>query len=123
MQISKKKVDQQTKDYIYHTLFQLIADLNSSIEAKKFMQSFFTETELLNLAKRLAIAVYLENNASYEKIEEELKVSSATIANVEKIRKEKGFQLAIDKIRTERWAEEWAKKITKTVDKIVKRDK
>ena len=72
------------------------------------------------MAKRLAIAYHLEKNKSYDEIKNNLKVSSATIANIDKmmIKGKKGFALALGKIEADRWASELAKKINKKLKKI-----
>jgi uncharacterized protein YerC len=124
MQLSKEKLTDDVKRKIFNNFYQLIADLNNFNQSKRFLNSFLTDTERINLAKRLAIALYLEKGHSYEEIKKDLKVSSATIASVDKIIKknQESFSVAIEKIKTNRWAEQWAKKISQTVGKIVKKD-
>jgi len=79
-----------------------------------FLGDVLTETERVVLAKRLAIAVYLNKNKSYENIRKDLKVSSATIANVQKMLENggSGFDLALRTIEAEEWANEMQKKIS-----------
>jgi hypothetical protein len=46
-----------------------------------------------------------------------LKVSSATIASVEKMMKKEGFKLAIKDLEAEEWANQWAEKIQNFIRK------
>ena len=79
------------------------------------MRDFLTPSENIVLAKRLAIALYLEKNKSYEEIRRSLKVSSATIASVQSMleHRSEGFMLAVQQIKAEEWASEWSEKISK----------
>jgi len=96
---------------------QLLADLNNPEETSTFLKDFFSEQELENLAKRLAVAYWLKKGRSYENVKKNLKVSTATIANVQNLLKSKGFKLALKKIEAEEWAEQWSKRIKKFVGK------
>jgi len=113
MQVSKKSLNSHIKKEILSLVYQLLADLKNSKEVKLFLNSFLTETELLALAKRVAIAYYLKHDRTYENIKQNLKVSSATIASIDQKRKSEGYKLALKKIEAEEWAEEWAEKIKK----------
>lgn len=113
MQISGKRINKNIEKEIFNLFFQLIADLENPEEVKIFLEDLLGKTELTALAKRIAIAHYLDRGRNYENIKENLKVSSATISSVDKMRKSKGYQLALKKIEAERWAGEWAEKIEK----------
>ena len=113
MQASKQKINKNLEKEIFQTLYQLLVDLKTPEEAKSFLEEVLGKSETTALAKRLAIAYFLEHNRSYENIKQNLKVSSATIATVDKARKSKGFVLALKKIEAEKWASGWAGKIEK----------
>jgi len=114
MQISKNKLNIQVQKQIREIFCQTIADLKRPEDAKIFIRDFFTKTEQSVITKRLAIAMYLEKSRSYEQIKEALKVSSATIASVDKMmnKKSEGFVLALRGIEAEEWASRLVKKIT-----------
>lgn len=113
MQVSKRSLNRYIQKEIFNVLHQLVADIKTSQEAETFLKDLFSETEALALAKRIMVAYYLEHGRSYENIRENLKVSSATIASVDRKRQSPGFKLALKKIEADQWADEWAKKIKK----------
>lgn len=113
MQVSKRGLNRHIKKEIFRVLHQLFADIKTSQEAEDFLNDLFSKTEGLALAKRIMIAYYLEHGRSYENIKQNLKVSSATIASVDRKRKSEGYKLALKKIEAEKWADEWAGKIKK----------
>lgn len=114
MQISKAKLSKDIEKQTYNIFNQTIADLNTRSEAEVFMRDFLTKMERTTLAKRLMIAYYLEQRKSYDFIKKTIKVSSATIANVDKMmtKYSKGFVLALKKIEADQWASNLAKKTT-----------
>ncbi len=117
MRISDRTLNLSLRNQITKTLAQLLVDLNDIKETNIFLEDFFNEGELETYAKRLAVAYWLKKGRSYSNIRENLKVSSATIASVEKLMKKSGFVLALKKIEAEEWANVWAEKIQKFVRK------
>lgn len=111
MQVSKKKMNGTLERQLFLTLFQMIADLKDPAEVETMLKGFLSDTELLTLAKRLAIGYWLTKGRSYENIKENLKVSSATVAEVQQNLKATGWKLAIQKITAEEWASQWEQKI------------
>lgn len=63
-------------------LISAFRDPKSEKDIKGLFESIFTKTEKLMLAKRLAIAVLLEQGLSYPEISSAIKVSSVTISFV-----------------------------------------
>ena len=120
MQLSKSKLNTTVKKQMFEIFYQTIADLKGPEEAKIFINDFLTKIESTALAKRLMIALYLEQGKSYDFIKRNLKVSSATIANVDKMmtKNSRGFALALRKIEAEQWASQTAKKIAKFFKKL-----
>jgi TrpR-related protein YerC/YecD len=114
MQVSKTKLNAQVEKQIYEIFYQTIADLKRKEDVKIFIRDFFTKTERSVITKRLAIAMYLEKRRSYKQIKKALKVSSATIANIDKMMNtnSEGFVLALQRIEAEEWAGNLAKKIS-----------
>jgi len=120
MQISKTKLNQQIEKQINEVFYQTIADLKRPEDVKIFMRDFFTKTEKSVITKRLAVAMYLEKNRSYKQIKKALKVSSATIAKVDKMmnKNSEGFVLALRRIDADEWASTLAKKISDWLKKL-----
>jgi len=114
MQVSKRELSIEFEQQIKEIFAQLIADLPNKDKAQQFLQDFLTETEYIALAKRLTIMLYLDKGRSYEDIKKEVKVSSATIASVQKAmeKAKPGFVLALQYMKAEEWASTWADKIT-----------
>ncbi len=113
MRTSSNKLNDILKKQITKTLAQVISDIKTSDEAHQFLSDFFTEAEFESFSKRLAVAYWLKKGRSYTNIKNNLKVSSATIAEVSNMMKKKGFEQAIKKLEAEEWANQWADKISK----------
>lgn len=89
----------------------MVADLKDAQEAEVLLRGFLSETEMVALAKRLAIGYWLSKGRSYENIKENLKVSSATVAEVQQNLRTIGWKLAIKKVTADEWANQWETKI------------
>ena len=113
MRSSSEKVNKILEVQIKSLLIQTISDLKSEKESEQFLADFLSETELEILSKRLAIAYWLKKGRSYENIKQNLKVSSATIASVQKQMSKEGFKWAIKNLEAEEWANKWAEKFKK----------
>ena len=111
MQISKQKVNAVLEKQLYKTLWQLLADIKNPQEAEVLIGDLLSATELSTLAKRLAVAYWLSKKRSYENIKVNLKVSSATVAELQKQLKRPGWKLAIQKVTADEWANVWEQKI------------
>jgi len=115
MRTSDRKLNPSFKNQLVKTFAQTLVDLKDPDEINTFLQDFFNDSELETFAKRLAIAYWLKKKRSYNNIKENLKVSSATIATIEKLMEKSGFVLALKKIEAEEWANVWAEKIRRVV--------
>lgn len=120
MQVSKVRLEAKIKKEVFNDFYQALVDFKKSEDIKIFCQDFLTKAEQIILAKRLAIAYWLEKDKSYDEIKNSLKVSSATIANVDKMmsRGKRGFALALKKIEANRWASNLAEKISRKLKKV-----
>lgn len=117
MRTSAKKINPSLNNQIMKTFAQTISDLKDIQEADTFLQDFLTDSEYESLARRLAIAYWLKKGRSYSNIKQNLKVSSATVAAVQSMMKNRGIQLALKKIEAEEWANIWSQRIKKFVGK------
>lgn len=119
MQVSKKKINSSIQKQIDEIFYQLLVDAQSIDEVKTLLHDLLTETERQVLTKRLAIAIFLDKGRSYEHIKNMLKVSSATIASVNEKMGDPGIQLALRKVKADKWADEWSDKITGLVNRLI----
>lgn len=117
MRTSEHKLNPSLKNQILKIFSQTIADLKDFNSADVFLNDYLTKSEHESLAKRLAIAYWLRKGRSYSNIKRNLKVSSATIANVQSMMDKPGFRLAIKNIEAEEWANVWSKRIKGFVGK------
>jgi TrpR-related protein YerC/YecD len=118
MRLSKKKINSRIAEQIFNLLYQVAADIHSPQEARDFFEDILTKTELEAMAKRLAIAHYLERGRTYSNIKNSLGISSATIAKIqEQMAKGKGYIVALKKIRAEEWADKWTERISRMMGK------
>lgn len=115
MRISSDKVNPSLKKEIVNAFIQVLTDLDNRKDIETFIKDFFNEAELETYSKRLAIAYWLKKKRSYTNIKNNLKVSSATIATVEKLIDNPGFRLAIKDLEADEWANVWSEKIKKLV--------
>jgi len=119
MQVSKQKLNKNIEKQIYTIFYQLMVDLKTIDETEKLMKDLLSTTEREVIAKRVAIAIFLDKGRSYENIKNTLKVSSATIASVQETMGNPGMQMTINKVKAEEWAGAWAGKISSLVGKIL----
>ncbi|MBI3397317.1 hypothetical protein HY045_02470 [Candidatus Woesebacteria bacterium] len=117
MRVSSQKINHTLRGQIGKAFYQLVADINDTTEAETFFKDFLNENECETFIKRLAIVYWLKKGRSYSNIKDNLKVSSATIASVQKTIDKEGIQLAVKKMAAEEWANQWSKKIKKFVNK------
>jgi len=111
-----KKIETQ----VYKILYQVIGDAKNEVEAEITLKALLTENELSAVAKRLAIAVFLDKRQSYEHIKDVLKVSTATIASVAENMNSKGMQNALTKVKAEEWADVWSIRLSRALEKLMK---
>lgn len=111
MKKSKDQINPSLKRQLIKTLAEALSDFKNTEEALSFIKDFLTDAESEALAKRLAVAYWLKSKRTYSNIKRNLKVSSATIAEISSNMNKGGFSLALKKIEAEEWANKWAKKI------------
>lgn len=79
--VSRKDIGSKLEKKLLNDLWQLIGEVDRK-EARKFFYQFFTPTEVLMFAKRLAILKRLVKKKSYAEISRELKVTNETVARM-----------------------------------------
>lgn len=81
-QVSKYPLKAEVYDRIFELLLKVVAEPYNKRAAKELLEDLLTPTEKIMLAKRLAIGVLLVKDYSYQTIQEILRVSKSTIADV-----------------------------------------
>ena len=119
-----KKPDQalnkNIQDQIHKILFQVLSDAKTDVDIEFILRALLTESEMFMIAKRLAIAVFLDKGQSYEHIRDTLKVSTATIAAVAENMNKKGMQMAVTRVKAEEWADVWSIRLSRALEKLIK---
>lgn len=119
MQVADKKLNKNFEKQILQALYQLVADLEKPKEVEIFLNDFLTEATKISLAKKVMIALFLDQQRAYEKIRDSLNVSTSTISEIYNRLGNEGIQLAIKKIKAEEWANKWSKKINSVFARIL----
>jgi len=107
-QVSRRKLDKEVKQKIYESFYKALGLLGEN-DAKYFVNDLLTPTEKIMIPKRLAIAILLSQEWSYNAIRETLKVTQTTISSVSKVLTfSGGLRLAIEKLsKNEAWRSWW----------------
>lgn len=121
MKKSGEKLNKNIQNQVYKILYQVLTDAKTENETELILQALLSESELDAVAKRLAIAVFLDKGQSYDHIKNTLKVSSATIAAVAELMNKKGMQAAIIKVKAEEWADVWSIRISRALEKLIQK--
>lgn len=114
-------MNNKIENQVYKILYQVLADAKSEIEVELTLKSLMSESELSAIAKRLAIAVFLDKRQSYEHIKDVLKVSTATIASVSESMNKRGMQISLQKVKAEEWAGAWSARLSRAIERIMKK--
>lgn len=109
--MEKDASEGETTENYKSAFFQLIADCKTAKEAVLVFGSFFSESEQNSFAKRLHIWHLLSQKATYQKIKDGTKASSATIASAQRATNKEGFKKTIQLIEAEIWANSVTSKI------------
>ena len=121
MKKTASTMNSKIESQVFKILYQVLADAKSEVDVELTLKSLMSQTELSAIAKRLAIAVFLDKRQSYEHIKDVLKVSTATIASVSESMNKKGMQMALQKVKAEEWADTWSIRISKALERIMKK--
>ncbi len=118
MRLSSQKISAEIEKEVLSVFFQVMADTTNYSEVELLLRGLLSRSELLAIAKRVAIAKYLEEGLSYTEIKKRLKISSATVSQIQnRMTKNPGFQIVLNKIATEEWAGKWEQKIKELFQK------
>lgn len=120
MKKTAQNMNQKIEGQVYKILYQVLSDAKSEVDIELILKALLSEGELSALAKRLAIAVFLDKRQSYEHIKDVLKVSTATIASVSENMNKKGIQMALTRVKAEEWADVWSIRLSRALEKLMK---
>lgn len=120
MKKSTQPMNNKIEAQVYKILYQVLGDAKNEVEVELTLKALVSESELSAIAKRLAIAVFLDKRQSYEHIKDVLKVSTATIASVAENMNNKGLQMALAKVKAEEWADVWSIRLSRALEKLMK---
>ena len=113
-------MNKNIQSQVMKIFYQVLADAKTETDMELILKSLLTEKESLTIAKRLAIAVFLDKGQSYEHIHDTLQASSATIASVAESMNKKGMQMALNRVKAEEWADVWSIRISRALEKLMK---
>lgn len=104
--MSKIKHDSATFEFA-----QLLSDFGSTKKILMLLTLFLSESELQTICKRLQIFTLLAERASYESIQEQLGVSSATVSAVAQLHKHPFSSDVLQHLAARDWATHTARKL------------
>jgi uncharacterized protein YerC len=81
-QVSKHQLNNRVYDKIFSLYPQFLGRMTSRGKQGEFVEAFFTRTEKIVIAKRIAIAFMLVKGYKYDQIVSKIKVSHGTIAKI-----------------------------------------
>ena len=98
-QVSKRILPKNIEERLLKNLWESFASLKNPKEVSIFLEDFFSPTEKVMFAKRIAIAILLKKNYDFRSISSLLKVSTTTVNNIYKLLnlKSKSYNLLIEK--------------------------
>lgn len=99
MQTSSKKLESSEKEHVLDQFTTLLCDIDHPQEMRRFLSTFLSETEISVLSKRLASMVLLSQGKSYQKIIDQLHISSATISSASDEIEKPPIKSAVKKIQ------------------------
>lgn len=110
-QVSRYKLKRETEKQLIDNLNLVLSSISRQEEMLPFLEAFLTKTELLMLAKRLAVVILLSENLSDAEISRTLHITRITIAKMRYFMEArgKGFDIAFSKIEKEKTLQEHKK--------------
>jgi uncharacterized protein YerC len=102
--VSRYKLPKRTEEKLIRNLNLVLSKISKHEEMTSFLGAFLTETEKLMLAKRLAIAVLIEEGLPESRIAESLHVTRITVAKMRYFLESRGqgYKIALQKISREK---------------------
>lgn len=98
---------------IVNTFFQTLEDLKTKENFETFLKDFLSESEIISLTNRLAVAYWIKKGRDVKNIKTNLKTTAGEIKDVKEKINSKGYKLAIKIMEAEEWANKWSEKFNK----------
>lgn len=114
--VSKRAVADKVVQDIADQLIIFFARAHTKKEAAALFYELLTPAERLQLAKRLATIIFLEEGVPFHVIEETLCVSPATIAKFDALREEGRYRKVLRALRRKKYDESFSGLIAKLID-------
>jgi len=95
-QVSKYKLSDKVYQRIFSLFPEFLYRMIKNGHQKDLIDAFFTNTEKIVFAKRIAIAFMLVNGYKYDQIVNKIKVSHGTVAKISDALKNKGEILSLE---------------------------
>ncbi len=113
---SAKTIEHALEKTMSSSFYKSVSNFSTPKEAEMFFQHLFSPIEREMFIKRLAVVLFLDAGYSYQQINKQLHVSSATISSLAERVKEKSFQKMLRLLKAQTWADNWSKKLMKMVE-------
>jgi len=110
MRTSKKNLHPSIKKQIRISFAKTLSDLKTPEKIDEFLNDLLKDSEYEMLTKRLATVYWLKKGRSYKNIQDNLKISSATVVSIKQSMNSPGINLAIKHMEADEWANQWSQK-------------
>lgn len=90
--VSKQPLDEKVQKRLAQDFVELLSYPKTKLARKKLIEQFFTPTEQMLFAKRIAIILMIDAGVSFNDIERNLSVSSSTVEKYRSNVREKNFK-------------------------------
>jgi len=120
VQISKRKLDKDVEERIWKIFLNTLSQVKTPIEVAELVDDLLTPTEKIVLYKRLAIALMSIKGYDNQMIQDILKVSSTTVAQVKRwiAQGGTGYKKAVEKILKQEGIEEFLDQTNETLYRL-----
>jgi len=107
VQTSNKKLATAKETKLFNQLVTVLSDLEHPKAMSSFLAIFLSDTERSVLSKRIGILWLLSQGKSYEEIQNELHVSSATISSMSELVDAPAIKQTIELIKRDTQISNW----------------
>ena len=106
---------------VRRNLCSVLANTQNPQQVNSLLSDLLSAEEFDRIAKRLAVAQFLNKSRSYADIKANLQVSPTEIAKVAKNVDGQGYQFAINDIKAELWADNWSRRLARLLKPLFSR--
>lgn len=113
-----QKLNRYLEQQIYHDLCLMLANITDPSQIRLVLDDLLSGEEFELIAKRLAVAQYLDKGRTFGDIKNNLAVNSTVIAQVAKKIANRGYQIALNDIKAEVWADNWSRRLARILKPV-----